>query len=157
MTEGGIASFKKKVGDKVDPGDVLCEIETDKATMEMESMESGYLAKILLPAGSQNVPVGQGVMVICEEEGDIGAFADYVSAGIAPAPPTGLEAKAPATASPAPPLPLLLPPPLLLRQLLLRPLLQRDCVSSHHLLPSDLHGNWVSPWKASRARARRRV
>lgn len=103
MTEGGIASFKKKVGDKVDPGDVLCEIETDKATMEMESMESGYLAKILLPAGSQNVPVGQGVMVICEEEGDIGAFADYVSAGIAPAPPTGLEAKAPATAAPAPP------------------------------------------------------
>ena len=59
MTSGNIGAWKKKVGDKVSPGDVLCEIETDKATMDLESQEEGYLAKIFIETGEKNVPVNK--------------------------------------------------------------------------------------------------
>ena len=51
--------WKMKVGDKVSAGDVLCDVQTDKATMEMESMEDGYLAQILVAADSGDIPCGQ--------------------------------------------------------------------------------------------------
>ncbi|XP_039023558.1 dihydrolipoyllysine-residue acetyltransferase component 1 of pyruvate dehydrogenase complex, mitochondrial-like isoform X1 [Hibiscus syriacus] len=71
MTQGNIAKWKKKEGDKIEPGDVLCEIETDKATLEFECLEEGFLAKILVPDGSKDVPVGQPIAVMVEDEQNI--------------------------------------------------------------------------------------
>ena len=56
------------------------EVQTDKAVMEMESMEDGYLAKILVPSGdADDIPVGKPVCVMCENEEDVGAFKDFVA------------------------------------------------------------------------------
>ncbi|XP_015941191.1 dihydrolipoyllysine-residue acetyltransferase component 1 of pyruvate dehydrogenase complex, mitochondrial isoform X2 [Arachis duranensis] len=70
MTQGNIAKWRKKEGDKIEVGDILCEIETDKATLEFESLEEGFLAKILVPDGSKDVPVGQPIAITIEV-GDI--------------------------------------------------------------------------------------
>lgn len=80
MTQGQIAGWKKNVGDEISAGDILCDIQTDKATMEMESMEDGFLAKILVPAGDTDVPVGQPVAVLCETKEDLAAFASFSAA-----------------------------------------------------------------------------
>ncbi|KAK9734990.1 hypothetical protein RND81_04G175800 [Saponaria officinalis] len=77
MTEGNIAKWLKKEGDKVAPGEVLCEVETDKATVEMECMEEGYIAKIVRGDGSQGIQVGEVIAITVEEEGDIQKFKDY--------------------------------------------------------------------------------
>ncbi|KAG0467108.1 hypothetical protein HPP92_018100 [Vanilla planifolia] len=77
MTEGNIARWLKKEGDKVSPGEVLCEVETDKATVEMECMEEGYIAKIIKQDGAQNIKVGEVIAITVEEEEDIGKFKDY--------------------------------------------------------------------------------
>lgn len=61
MTSGNIGNWHKKVGDEISPGDVLVEIETDKAQMDFECQEEGYLAKILMEAGSKEVAVN----VVC--------------------------------------------------------------------------------------------
>ncbi|TKY51706.1 Dihydrolipoyllysine-residue acetyltransferase [Spatholobus suberectus] len=71
MTQGNIAKWRKKEGDKIEVGDVLCEIETDKATLEFESLEEGFLAKILVPEGSKDVPVGQPIAITVEDANDI--------------------------------------------------------------------------------------
>ncbi|KAL3523536.1 hypothetical protein ACH5RR_016370 [Cinchona calisaya] len=71
MSQGNIAKWRKKEGDKIDVGDVLCEIETDKATLEFESLEEGFLAKILVPEGSKDVPVGQPIAITVEDPDDI--------------------------------------------------------------------------------------
>ncbi|GAB2293333.1 hypothetical protein Dimus_027535 [Dionaea muscipula] len=77
MTEGNIARWLKKEGEKVSPGEVLCEVETDKATVEMECMEEGYLAKIVKGDGSQGIKVGEIIAITVEEEEDIARFKDY--------------------------------------------------------------------------------
>jgi len=77
MKTGNIASYKIKVGDKVSPGDLLCEIETDKATIGWESQDEGYIAAILMPEGSQDVPVGKEAIVLVENAADVPAFANY--------------------------------------------------------------------------------
>ncbi|XP_042022223.1 dihydrolipoyllysine-residue acetyltransferase component 2 of pyruvate dehydrogenase complex, mitochondrial-like [Salvia splendens] len=88
MTEGNIARWLKKEGDKVSTGEVLCEVETDKATVEMECMEEGYLAKILRGDGSSGVQVGEIIAITVEGEGDIAKFKDYSpSSDAAPATP----------------------------------------------------------------------
>ncbi|KAF8622242.1 hypothetical protein AX15_007181 [Amanita polypyramis BW_CC] len=69
MTEGGIASWKKKEGESFSAGDVLLEIETDKATIDVEAQDDGILAKVLVPDGSKNIAVGS-VIAIFGEEGD---------------------------------------------------------------------------------------
>ncbi|KAK4359704.1 hypothetical protein RND71_021933 [Anisodus tanguticus] len=71
MTQGNIAKWIKKEGDKIEVGDILCEIETDKATLEFESLEEGFLAKILVPEGTKDVPVGQAIAITVEEADDI--------------------------------------------------------------------------------------
>lgn len=71
MSQGNIAKWLKKEGDKIAVGDILCEIETDKATVEFESLEEGYLAKILVPEGSKDIPVGQPIAITVEELDDI--------------------------------------------------------------------------------------
>jgi pyruvate dehydrogenase E2 component (dihydrolipoamide acetyltransferase) len=59
MEMGSIVSWAKKEGEQLVEGDLLCEIETDKATMGFETPEEGYLAKILLPEGTRDVPIGK--------------------------------------------------------------------------------------------------
>uniref|UniRef100_A0A0D9VVJ1 Dihydrolipoamide acetyltransferase component of pyruvate dehydrogenase complex n=1 Tax=Leersia perrieri TaxID=77586 RepID=A0A0D9VVJ1_9ORYZ len=71
MNQGNIAKWIKQEGEKIEVGDVICEIETDKATLEFESLEEGYLAKILAPEGSKDVQVGQPIAVTVEDLEDI--------------------------------------------------------------------------------------
>ncbi|XP_057733481.1 dihydrolipoyllysine-residue acetyltransferase component 2 of pyruvate dehydrogenase complex, mitochondrial-like isoform X1 [Arachis stenosperma] len=85
MTEGNIARWLKKEGDKVSPGEVLCEVETDKATVEMECMEEGYLAKIIRGDGAKEIKVGEVIAITVEEEGDIAKFKDYQPSASEPA------------------------------------------------------------------------
>jgi len=77
MESGTIVSWEKEEGQKLNEGDVLAMIETDKATMEMETPDEGYLAKILVPAGTKDVPVKEIICIIVEEEEYISAFKDY--------------------------------------------------------------------------------
>jgi len=77
MTQGNIVSWKKNVGDRVEPNDVLAEIETDKAVMSFESTEEGYLARILYPAGSENIPVGTTVAILAENKDSLKSFENY--------------------------------------------------------------------------------
>jgi len=74
MTAGNIAKWMVKPGDKVGPGDHLCDVETDKATMGWEAQEEGYVAAILRADGSNEVPVGEIVLVLCDEAKDVAAF-----------------------------------------------------------------------------------
>uniref|UniRef100_A0A336M4C6 dihydrolipoyllysine-residue acetyltransferase n=1 Tax=Culicoides sonorensis TaxID=179676 RepID=A0A336M4C6_CULSO len=99
METGRIASWEKNEGDKLNEGDLLAEIETDKATMGFETPEEGYLAKILVPAGASDVKVGKPVCIIVENKEDIAAFKDYVDDGGASAPaPRAASAPAPSAA-----------------------------------------------------------
>ena len=98
MEEGKLAKWLKKEGDQVKAGDIIAEIETDKATMEVEAVDEGILAKILVPDGSENVAVNTRIGVIAAEGEDVSAAAS--GAGKAAAP----EAKAaPAPAAEAAP------------------------------------------------------
>src|SRR5215467_16257244 len=85
MEKGNLAKWLKQEGDKVRPGDVIAEIETDKATMEYEAIDEGTLAKILVPAGTADVPVNQVIAVLAGEGEDVKAAASGV--GKAPAAP----------------------------------------------------------------------
>jgi pyruvate dehydrogenase E2 component (dihydrolipoamide acetyltransferase) len=84
MEKGNLAKWLKKEGDKVKPGDVLAEIETDKATMEVEAVDEGTLAKIVVPEGTNDVPVNQLIAVMAGEGED--AKAAGAAAASAPAP-----------------------------------------------------------------------
>jgi pyruvate dehydrogenase E1 component beta subunit len=90
MTEGKIARWLKNEGDAVKSGDVLAEIETDKATMEVEAVDEGKLGKILVPGGTENVKVNTPIAVILEEGEDASAAKSKAPAA---------EAKAPAAAA----------------------------------------------------------
>mmetsp|Transcript_41986 Transcript_41986/g.97330 ORF Transcript_41986/g.97330 Transcript_41986/m.97330 type:complete len:176 (-) Transcript_41986:1-528(-) len=79
MTAGTISKWMIKVGQKIAPGDQICDIETDKATIAWESQEDGVIAKILVEEGAGEVPVGQVVLVVCDDEADVAAFANYVA------------------------------------------------------------------------------
>src|SRR5579862_5112414 len=106
MTEGKIAKWHKQPGDKVKAGDILAEIETDKATMEMEAVDEGTFAKIIVPEGTEHVAVNLPIAVIAGEDEDVDA-----AAKAAPAAPQAKPAPA-ATAEPiAKPLPQAAPAP----------------------------------------------
>ncbi|KAI8993496.1 pyruvate dehydrogenase complex dihydrolipoamide acetyltransferase [Pilobolus umbonatus] len=77
MTAGALGTWQKKVGDEVVPGDVLVEIETDKAQMDFECQEEGYLAKILVETGSKDVTVGQPIAIFVEDPKDVAAFENF--------------------------------------------------------------------------------
>ncbi|KAL9419191.1 hypothetical protein AB3S75_037030 [Citrus x aurantiifolia] len=81
MNQGNIAKWRKNEGDKIEVGDVICEIETDKATLEFECLEEGYLAKILAPEGSKDVAVGQPIAITVEDPGDVGTVKNSVTSG----------------------------------------------------------------------------
>jgi pyruvate dehydrogenase E2 component (dihydrolipoyllysine-residue acetyltransferase) len=99
MEKGNLAKWLKKEGEKVSPGDVIAEIETDKATMEFEAIDEGVLAKILVPEGTSDVPVNQPIAVLAGEGEDVKAAAGGGQSAAKPA----AAAKAPeAKPSPAP-------------------------------------------------------
>ncbi|CAL1573508.1 unnamed protein product [Knipowitschia caucasica] len=117
MTMGTVQRWEKKLGEKLSEGDLLAEIETDKATIGFEVQEEGYLAKIMVQEGTRDVPLGTPLCIIVEKESDIAAFKDYVETGVAevtpplpaptPAPtpvaPTPAAAPVPTSAAPATP------------------------------------------------------
>jgi pyruvate dehydrogenase E2 component (dihydrolipoamide acetyltransferase) len=90
MEKGNLAKWLKKEGDKVKAGDIIAEIETDKATMEVEAVDEGTLGKIVVPAGTPDVPVNQVIAVLLEEGEDKAAISQTKSA-----PPASKPAAAP--------------------------------------------------------------
>src|SRR5207249_10753157 len=100
MEKGNLAKWLKKEGDKVKPGDVIAEIETDKATMEYESIDEGTLAKIVVPEGTQDVPVNQLIAVLAEEGEDVKAAAAAAGKSALAAKPA--PAKRPSNGAPSP-------------------------------------------------------
>src|ERR687885_214911 len=79
MTEGKLSRWLKKEGDEVKSGDVIAEIETDKATMEVEAVDEGTVGKILVQEGTSDVPVKQPIAVLLGEGEDAGAVDQAVS------------------------------------------------------------------------------
>jgi pyruvate dehydrogenase E2 component (dihydrolipoamide acetyltransferase) len=75
MEEGNLAKWLVKEGDKVSPGDVIAEIETDKATMEVEAVDEGTVAKLVVPAGTEGVKVNAVIAILAEEGEDAGTAA----------------------------------------------------------------------------------
>ncbi|MGP9822232.1 biotin/lipoyl-containing protein, partial [Salinarimonas sp. NSM] len=86
MEKGNLAKWLKKEGDTVKSGDILAEIETDKATMEVEAVDEGVLARIVVPEGTADVPVNDVIGVIAEE-GEDPKSVQAPAAGGAPAAP----------------------------------------------------------------------
>ena len=101
METGNIKSWSKEVGDSIAPGDVLCAIETDKATMDYEMQEEGYIAKVLFPAGEKDVPLGVALAILVENKEDIAAFANWVPQGSAPTPSAAPVEAAPSSTTQA--------------------------------------------------------
>ncbi len=81
MEEGNLAKWMVKEGDSVAPGDVIAEIETDKATMEVEAVDEGTVAKIVVPEGTEGVKVNALIAVLAEEGEDAGAAAKAAEGG----------------------------------------------------------------------------
>ncbi|HET6377038.1 MAG TPA: pyruvate dehydrogenase complex dihydrolipoamide acetyltransferase [Methylocella sp.] len=116
MEKGNLSRWLKKVGDKIKPGDVLAEIETDKAVMEVEAADEGVLAKIIVPDGTADVPVNKVIGIIAGEGEDTAAALGAAQAhsakesketlaGVPPGmPPLGLAAASPAAHGTEPPL-----------------------------------------------------
>src|SRR5579871_5803191 len=96
MTEGTLAKWLKKEGDPIKAGDVIAEIETDKATMEVEAVDEGVLGKILVPDGTANVAVNAPIAVLVDD-------GEAVPTGAAPAAAPAAPAAAPAPAPAATP------------------------------------------------------
>lgn len=95
MDHGTVVSWQKQEGDQLSEGDLLCEIETDKATMGFETPEEGYLAKILVPEGTKDIPIGKLLCIIVESEADVKAFKDFKDDGAGAAAPPSAPTSAP--------------------------------------------------------------
>src|SRR5690349_450034 len=106
MTEGKIARWVKSEGDMVRAGDVLAEIETDKATMEVEAVDEGVLAKIVIPEGTDHVAVNTPIALIAEDGDEIDAVEDSANGSREPAaisPPRPRSGAEPGRPAPPPP------------------------------------------------------
>ncbi len=109
MTEGNLTRWLKKEGDEVHSGDVIAEIETDKATMEYEAVDEGRIGKIIVPEGAQGIKVNQPIALLLEEGEDAAALEKFAAApagdgqhAAAPAmPPSGVNPKTEAPPAPA--------------------------------------------------------
>ena len=99
MEEGNLAKWLVKEGDKVKSGDVIAEIETDKATMEVEAVDEGTVAKLVVPAGTEGVKVNALIAVLAADGEDVAAAAKGGNGAAAPAPAAKAEAPAPAAPS----------------------------------------------------------
>ncbi|TPJ99445.1 biotin/lipoyl-binding protein, partial [Mesorhizobium sp. B2-5-9] len=98
MEEGNLSKWLVKEGDKVSPGDVIAEIETDKATMEVEAVDEGTVAKLVVPAGTEGVKVNALIAVLAAEGEDAGAATK--SGGATPAKAEAPKADAPKAEAP---------------------------------------------------------
>ena len=110
MTEGKLAKWLKSEGDAVAAGDVLCEIETDKATMEVEAIDEGTFGKILVAEGSEGVAVNTAIAVILEDGEDTAALEGMIAAPAPPAPQAPQTSEAPPEPAAAPVTPAAAPP-----------------------------------------------
>jgi pyruvate dehydrogenase E2 component (dihydrolipoamide acetyltransferase) len=104
MTEGNLAKWLKKEGDEVHSGDVLAEIETDKATMEVEAVDDGKIGKILVPEGAQGIKVNAPIALLLGEDEDASSLQNFTAdlpqpAPAAPPPPVESVQSAPAPAA----------------------------------------------------------
>src|ERR1041384_4960106 len=87
MTEGKLAKWHVKVGDEVKSGQVICEIETDKATMEVEAVDDGKIGQIVVAEGAEEVNVNAGLAILLEEgEPEVKGAPAPAAAAAAPAP-----------------------------------------------------------------------
>src|SRR5688500_11078693 len=96
MTEGNLARWLKQEGDRISAGEVIAEIETDKATMEIEAVEEGKLGRILIADGTEGVAVNTPIALLLEDDEDASALANFPSDG-------GGETAAPIEAEVVPP------------------------------------------------------
>src|SRR4051794_12593219 len=101
MEKGNLAKWLKKEGDAVKSGDVIAEIETDKATMEVEAVDDGTLAKILVPEGTQDVAVNDIIAVLAGEGEDVKAAGSAAKTPQKPAAQASGKEPAPAASAPA--------------------------------------------------------
>ena len=103
MEQGTLAKWLKAEGDRIEPGDIIAEIETDKATMEFEAIDEGVLEKILVPAGTEDVAVG-AVIALIAGEGDVASPAaaapEPAAVEAAPAPAPAAKVEAPVRSAP---------------------------------------------------------
>ena len=102
MTEGNLAKWHKKVGDTVKAGDVVAEIETDKATMEVEAVDEGVIGELVVPEGAQGVKVNAVIARLLEEGEDAAALKGAPKPAPAAAAPPSPAPAAPKLAAPAP-------------------------------------------------------
>lgn len=113
MESGTIAAWSVKEGQSFDAGDVLCQVETDKATVDFEAQDEGVVAKILVEAGPADIPCGDPILITVDDEADVAAFADYKVKASAPPPAAAAapaETDAPPETSATPPPPGATPP-----------------------------------------------
>lgn len=112
MESGTISSWNLEEGSSFSAGDVICSVETDKATVDFEAQDDGVVAKIIVQAPSGEIPCGTPIMVTVEDASDVSQFSDFVLEDKAPAPAAApaeeVAAPAPPTPAPAAPTP---PPP----------------------------------------------
>src|SRR5690349_20003714 len=101
MTEGNLAKWLKNEGDSVKSGDIIAEIETDKSTMEVEAVDEGILAKILVPEGTSDVPVNQKIAILAGDGEDAKQVAATGGASMPGEPETSEAVAEPAPAQPA--------------------------------------------------------
>jgi pyruvate dehydrogenase E2 component (dihydrolipoamide acetyltransferase) len=102
MEDGKLAKWMVKEGDSVAPGDVLAEIETDKATMEVESVDEGIVGKILIGEGTEHVAVNKPIAVLLEEGEDEGALTGFDGDSVQPAASPATPAETPPTTAATP-------------------------------------------------------
>jgi pyruvate dehydrogenase E2 component (dihydrolipoamide acetyltransferase) len=118
METGTLAEWYFAEGQAFSAGDAIAKIETDKASMDYEAQDDGILAKILVPVGPDDIPIGGPIMVTVEEEEYVAAFKDFVApqaAAAAPPPPAAVAPTPPppqvqAAVPPPPPAPVAAPP-----------------------------------------------
>jgi pyruvate dehydrogenase E2 component (dihydrolipoamide acetyltransferase) len=111
MEKGNLTKWRKKEGDKVSPGDVIAEIETDKATMDYEAVDEGVLAKIVVPEGTADVPVNQLIAVLAGEGEDLKAASAAAAAEAKASAPSPAPAATPTPQPATPPRPISAPQP----------------------------------------------
>src|SRR3954464_3240779 len=98
MEEGNLAKWLKNEGDKIVSGDVIAEIETDKATMEVEAVDEGTIGKILVPAGTEGVKVNTPIAVLLQEGESAGDLGKGNGAAAAQTPPQAMPGEPAAAA-----------------------------------------------------------
>ena len=112
MESGSIARWNVKEGDEFAAGDSLCEVETDKATVDFEAQDEGVVARIIAEEGPGEIQCGEPIMIVCEDVADLDAFKDYkLDPSSSVPPPPVKENTSPATPPPPPSEPTLSPPP----------------------------------------------